>query len=405
MLALLFLLTVTTTAHAVDKVINAPSGDLKLTGSGNVYTDKSLGVGGTPSEKLHVGGSSNTGIRLTSTSDEANAFIDFRGRRSASDRQSFIGYDWNTHTVRWVQDSSLVSTQGLIMNSAYQLGVGISPNTTLHLKAASGNTFMQMDRNAYNNNSRIIFHTNDQTNNDAYIQWDGGANRYGIYTPSGAPSADEAPTERARIYGDSANTYLDLVAPSGDESRITFYRNGATSHGYLSTITDGLRLLAETNKLINIMPGGAGTYQWFFATNGFYFNTLTPMGNGTINATAVYDDGSGPLNDYVFEKEFLGYTIDEEHKDFQRKTLEEEIKYVKDNLHLSTYPGRKEIESLEAGRLSIGKIANRSWETDEVHFLYIKELHERLKNKEAEVAAMKEWICSKDDAPKTLCNL
>jgi hypothetical protein len=118
------------------------------------------------------------------------------------------------------------------------------------------------------------------------------------------------------------------------------------------------------------------------AANGTYMEALvvgTPTGGhkgaGTINATAVYDDNV-LLTDYVFEKYYDGEVIDEDRKDYEMKSLEEEIAFTQDNKHLSTIIGRKEWE--ENGSASTGEIISQLWETVETQFLYIKELKEEI---------------------------
>lgn len=94
-------------------------------------------------------------------------------------------------------------------------------------------------------------------------------------------------------------------------------------------------------------------------------------GAGTINAQAVYDDNV-LLTDYVFEKEFLGKPKDSRFNGFSRNSLLDELSFVKNNFHLSTMPSRQEWEK---GKLSIGELINRLWQTIEIQFLYISEIY------------------------------
>jgi len=71
----------------VDKIINAPSGDLKLTGSGDVYTDKNFGVGAVPQRALDINKPfSNAFIRIT-RNDNAAAYgaLEFAGSDNVVD--------------------------------------------------------------------------------------------------------------------------------------------------------------------------------------------------------------------------------------------------------------------------------------------------------------------------------
>ena len=86
-------------------------------------------------------------------------------------------------------------------------------------------------------------------------------------------------------------------------------------------------------------------------------------GNGTINATAVYDDNV-LLTDYVFEKTYNLIAIPEMRD------------YFEQNKHLPTIPGRDWWN--ENGSYSVGQLATRLWETAEVQARYIAELEERI---------------------------
>ncbi len=58
-------LFISTLAFGVDKVINAPSGDLKLTGSGDIYTDRNVGIGkNNPTALLELLGTPQTSGEL-----------------------------------------------------------------------------------------------------------------------------------------------------------------------------------------------------------------------------------------------------------------------------------------------------------------------------------------------------
>lgn len=112
------------------------------------------------------------------------------------------------------------------------------------------------------------------------------------------------------------------------------------------------------------------------ANSGTVFGSPTggAKGAGTINAVAIYDDNS-LLSDYVFEKEFCGYTLGDYGQNFRRKSLQQEIRHVKKNYSLSTLPSREEWEK---DRPSLGKLQQKLYETIEVQFLYIMELEKRI---------------------------
>ena len=185
----------------------------------------------------------------------------------------------------------------------------------------------------------------------------------------------------------------------------TWYWNGHDSSAPVDTVITGASASGtDVAGGDHILAGGIGTGsgaggQVKFQTaaaggSGSTQNTLTDrgyvdedgglvwgspagasQGAGTINATGVYDDGV-LLTDYVFEKYFDGEVIDAKHSDYEVKSLEDEIKHVKENKHLSTIIGRKEWE--EKGNSSMGELISQLWETIETQFIYISQLEERI---------------------------
>jgi hypothetical protein len=105
-------------------------------------------------------------------------------------------------------------------------------------------------------------------------------------------------------------------------------------------------------------------------------------GVGTINASAVYDDNT-LLTDYVFDKYFDGEVKEEDrllHGEFEIKTIDDMVTFMKTNHHLPTIIGRKEWS--EKGNSSLGQLVSQLWQTIEVQAIYIKELNERVKELE-----------------------
>ena len=114
---------------------------------------------------------------------------------------------------------------------------------------------------------------------------------------------------------------------------------------------------------------------WEFGNHAITLAGLTSQGNGTINATAVYDNGV-ILTDYVFEEHYLGYTIDQIPEWYSPKTIKQERRYVKRNKSLSLMPTRKEWE--KEGAPSTGEMVSRLTAIVETQFLYIEELERRI---------------------------
>lgn len=124
----------------------------------------------------------------------------------------------------------------------------------------------------------------------------------------------------------------------------------------ISGITDGFTLFYTHVGTILTM----NLYGQFVVGNP----TGGAKGIGTINAKAVYDDGAGPLTDYVFEPGYKFLSIEGMRKFYTSKK------------HLPTLPGMDEWK--EKKGLSLGKMSIHLWETIEVQALYITELHNRL---------------------------
>jgi hypothetical protein len=91
--------------------------------------------------------------------------------------------------------------------------------------------------------------------------------------------------------------------------------------------------------------------------------TDNSKGIGTINAKAVYDDGT-ILTDYVFED------------NYSLLPVSEMVSFFETSKHLPTIPGRDEWEA--NGSFSVGKLGTHLWETIEVHARYIGELDNKV---------------------------
>gem|GEM_PF-1389482 len=120
-------------------------------------------------------------------------------------------------------------------------------------------------------------------------------------------------------------------------------------------------------------------------------------GEGTINATAVYDDNV-LLTDYVFDKYFDGQVRVEDrplHGDYKMLTMDEMKQYVQTNRHLPTIPGREEWE--KSGKFSLGKLVNHLWETSETQGLYVAELNETNKKQDLRITDLDSRLRGNDN--------
>lgn len=111
--------------------------------------------------------------------------------------------------------------------------------------------------------------------------------------------------------------------------------------------------------------------------------TGSSQGVGTINATAVYDDGS-ILTDYVFEYFIDGAAIDKHGPavrfDQSMFDLDTFIAAWTRDKSLPNMPTREEFEQQ---RMSLGDLSQRLWEVVELQAIHISQLHERLKTLES----------------------
>jgi len=149
--------------------------------------------------------------------------------------------------------------------------------------------------------------------------------------------------------GVNPSYYIDGVVPSGANRSIL--RLGVLG------VTNGLTVdYTNTGTIITIR--GADSQLIIGAPTG------DGKGKGTINAQAVYDDGAGPLTDFVFEP------------DYKMLSISEMTRYYNKEKHLPTLPGMDEWK--EKKGLSLGQMSINLWETIEVQARYITELNQRL---------------------------
>jgi hypothetical protein len=117
------------------------------------------------------------------------------------------------------------------------------------------------------------------------------------------------------------------------------------------------------------------------------------QGADTINAGAVYDDGSGPLTDYVLDRYVDGY-IDWGFYDSDEFGSSAARAWNDQDLDIDTYvskwkarkalsPFRTKEERKEKGRAPIGEMVQGLMETVEVMAVHIDKLNRRLKALEA----------------------
>lgn len=188
---------------------------------------------------------------------------------------------------------------------------------------------------------------------------------------------------------DNANFFYDFSAKSlkvnNSVLKNRFTSFASFSHSALTADSDyALLQSSDGDTFLNCSTGKS----IFFRINNADAMEITsngvivgsPIGGfknaGTINAKGVYDDNV-LLTDYIFEIRYNGKAKDKKFKDYKIKSLDEEEKFVKKNLHLSTIIGREKWEEKGA---STGEMIVDLWKTVETQFLYITELKKEINN-------------------------
>ena len=188
------------------------------------------------------------------------------------------------------------------------------------------------------------------------------------------------------IYADAnANFfYLDANA-GGGEGGLNIGGPAAGTASAMLDITDNQG--STTTVRISSFNG---TDMWQFHADGsFVSGSLVSQGSGTINAEGVFDNGSGPLTDYVFDMAFDGvidwskyWRASEDLKQrFRMYSIDEMGAFIEEKRHMPDMPSQEEWN--RDGTASLGRLVHGLWETVERQQLYIQELHVRLKELEA----------------------
>jgi hypothetical protein len=262
---------------------------------------------------------------------------EFRESGSPVRRHIFSGYIYpgadsaTLQTTRYIYDTgseTAFSGDGYIVG---RLGVGAAPFTSRALYVE------------YSDIPIRIVATNSST-----------SSTWGMVDIKREANAAGSGTGIAFSMGDSGGTTIDQ------------------EYGYIGCVIDDPTAASEDGSLLfAVTTAGSVRSQsmrlWY--DGGFTVGSPTggSKGAGTINAVAVYDDGT-LLTDYVFESDYKLIPIRTMKRFYQRFK------------HLPTIPGRKEWEK---GKFSLGKLVTHLWETVEVQARYIADLEERLSKLEA----------------------
>ena len=223
---------------------------------------------------------------------------------------------------------------------------------------------------------------------------------FGYSTGNGTPLPEIANGDRVHYYPDlyfytsdpvEARSYLDKTKDWGTGESLAGH--------YFRTKLTGSATMTEVGRIRMLQQGGAGTeaarFDFFtyqaaalalrmYLANGLVVGAPTggDKGLGTINAQAVYDDNV-LLTDYVFDAQMDGIINPEDGNkaqnfDMEMLSPEKFAEFWKLNRRLPSMPSREE---WKAGKLSIGDLLQRIWETVEVQAIHINKLTEKMESK------------------------
>lgn len=168
---------------------------------------------------------------------------------------------------------------------------------------------------------------------------------------------------------DSLNMTLGSTAQVEDTSCIvfSFYSGGKPKINLQDNNGDTLLIIGQNGGLIVGDPTGGD------------------KGLGTINAKAVYDDNT-LLSDSEFEQYYAKRRARAVRQAGSQRYLglHETIQFVSDSLHLPTMPGREEWQRRE-GKISLGEMNTRLWQTVERQHLHMAELYDKIRRLEQRI--------------------
>lgn len=182
------------------------------------------------------------------------------------------------------------------------------------------------------------------------------------------------------------NTDLHLHNPSDTAValQLTHSTTGtAAGDGGRIDVTSGGDIRLMTFEAADMILLTSGANRWRIKANGSMIaEGLAGQGNGTINAQAVYDNGT-LLTDWVFDLWLDGDTEEEVTGTGRLWNIEETRQFVGNRRHLPALPGRA---AWKESKASLGELVNGLWETVEQQAIHIFELETRVNQLEAQLA-------------------
>ena len=369
-------------------------------GSGALTPTFSTGGG------LHVGVGATTRIHLTST---------FTGHTGSDGAEFSVGSDGHLYVIQrenldirlWTN-----ATERVTIDANGNVGIGKAPVGKLQvhedsaLSSAEVGLYMSAKTDDNNTTPRAAFVAKKNGTNNGQLV---------IQTLTSSSLTDKVwvlSNGNVGIGTSGPGTPLDIVTGATTSSGFHVGEAGDEGGWLTSTVANEMLISAgselvsgswyarsTTASIINMSGGNIGFIADTGLTDGNTYSVTTRMtlandgglymngdgrsseGAGTINAAAFYDDGTGPLADYVFEKHYdKNYTIPEDNepaKTFESryefcKNLESLISFIKDKKCFPAFDNGGE-------KLSVGDSIQKLIETVEVLMYHFDSINNRLK--------------------------
>ena len=263
-----------------------------VNGSERVRIDASgnLGIGVTPSVKLHVKGSSDTlRIETTTARGGGNGFVSFY---DPTGRKGYFGYGGGTDELYLVNELGGVTlsgtagtSSGLRVDASNNVGIGVSSLT--HKLQVDGNVHVPLSRSFYCYNTRFGMGTPDGSGLQVFTST-GDTIRFGQRDGSNVF------TERMRIddggnvgIGGSPSAKLDVIGATDISSAV---RTTGTSNSASFLLSNGNGTTSAGYSYLRFLNNASSSREWRLGTYGSSSLTIR---DETAGANRVVVDTSG----------------------------------------------------------------------------------------------------------------